>query len=106
MSRISRGWVLVAVAAIGAFAVGTGISVLVATGGTTKTERKALPPAQAAPIASPQHDSPAAIARRLPTPQLISQLFVVAVRGPHPPPPPRRADRRPAGRGVALPPAT
>ena len=58
MSRISRGRVLVAVAAIGAFAAGTGISVLLATGDTAKSERKVLAPAQAAPIASPTHGSP------------------------------------------------
>ena len=50
--------VLVLVAAIGAFAVGTGISVLVGTDGTTKTWRKALAPAEAAPIASAKHGSP------------------------------------------------
>ena len=82
------------VAAIGAFAAGTGISVLLATGDTAKSERRALAPAQAAPIASPTHGSPAAIAARLPTPQLIAQLFVVGVRGTQPAPATLRSERR------------
>jgi hypothetical protein len=82
--------VLVAVAAIGAFAAGTGISVLLATGDTAKSERKRLAPAQAAP----RHSSPPAITARLPTPQLTSQLFVVGVRGTQPSPATLRAERR------------
>jgi beta-N-acetylhexosaminidase len=105
MSRISRGWVLVVVAAIGAFAAGTGISVLLATGDTAKSERKALAPAQAAPIASPTHRSPTAIAARLATPQLIAQLFVVGVRGTQPSPATLRAERRHGWGGVVLTPA-
>src|SRR5215212_1114355 len=102
MSRIPRGWVLVVVAAIGAFAAGTGISVLRATGDPAKSERRALAPAQAAPIASPTRRSPAAIAARLPTPQLIAQLFVVGVRGTQPSPATLRAERRHGWGGVVL----
>jgi len=86
--------VLVVVAAIGAFAARDRHLGALATGDAAKSERRALAPAQAAPIASPTRRLPAAIAARLPTPQLIAQLFVVGVRGTQPSYATLRAERR------------
>jgi beta-N-acetylhexosaminidase len=82
MRRVSRGWVLLLVAAVGAFAVGTGLSVLL-TNSDAPSKRRVVPAApKAAPVApAARTDTPAAIAARLPGPQLVGQLFAVGVRG-------------------------
>jgi beta-N-acetylhexosaminidase len=89
MRRLSRGSLLLVVAAVGAFAAGTGVSLLFSDSDSTPPNRvlRPTPAAAAPPAARPapkpkaSRRSPAAIAARLPTPQLIAQLFVVGVHG-------------------------
>lgn len=89
MRRLSRGWLLLVVAAVGAFAAGTGVSLLFSDSDSTPPNRVlrptpaavAPPAARSAPKPEASRRSPAAIAARLPTPQLIAQLFVVGVHG-------------------------
>jgi hypothetical protein len=86
MTRVSRGWVLLVVAAVGALAAGTGLSLLFSSDDLAPPNRALKPVPATAPRASaskakPHRRSPAAIAARVPAPQLIAQLFVVGVHG-------------------------
>src|SRR5919198_122902 len=86
MTRVSRG-LLVALAALGALAAGTGMSLLFSIDNRAPPNRmlKSAPGTAATPAArakpKPNRQTPAAIAARLPAPQLIAQLFVVGVHG-------------------------
>ena len=88
MRRLRRAWLVLVLAAVGAFAAGTGVSLLFSNSDSSPPNRVLSPaPAAAAPspatTAKPATSgrSPAALASRLPTPQLVAQLFVVGVHG-------------------------
>ena len=90
MRRLRRAWLVLVLAAVGAFAAGTGVSLLFSDSDSSPPNR-VLNPAPAAAAPSPATTakpapttsgrSPAARAARLPTAQLVAQLFVVGVHG-------------------------
>ncbi|HEX3317436.1 MAG TPA: glycoside hydrolase family 3 N-terminal domain-containing protein [Solirubrobacteraceae bacterium] len=83
MTRVGRRGVTMAVVAMVALGLGTLLSVLLSDSKTSPRASAPAPSAASSPAAAPAPGprSPAAIAARLPAPQLIAQLFVVGVRG-------------------------